>query len=233
MRRALALLAALMVLAAVPAVAQAPYQADFRFQLSGGSSWDDYGGTLDGGSWFQVFCVQPFQYVYNNELYDDAWITPLNASDRSHILNGTGQKPGNSGYTNAPSQYLAAAQIARIMGTNGSGNWTTNDLKNIQYAIWSAMGFNVSNYSGYNQARVNYFTQLGASFGSVDPARWAVVTDLRRTRQEFIFALPDDPTATVPEPATMTLLATGLVGMAAAGRRKRRQAQAEGDQPTS
>ena len=35
--------------------------------------------------------------------------------------------------------------------------------------------------------------------------------------------IPDGPQETVPEPATMTLLATGLVGMAAARRKRNKQ----------
>ena len=39
--------------------------------------------------------------------------------------------------------------------------------------------------------------------------------------QEFITYDPSRPQETVPEPATMTLLATGLAGMAAARRRRK------------
>jgi hypothetical protein len=197
--------------AVVAAPASAQFQVDFEF-LGAGSGFDQYSGSINGGSAIQVFCVDPTKNVTNGQDYDGAWVTPMSSGNSSKTQN----------YTNTwNAQYLEAAQIASFMlGGDAPGGFTANDY---QAAIWTAMGFTSGQIGGiYNAANVAAIRTAAAGI-TIFPNQWLVITDASKRYQEFIYNDPSRPQETVPEPATMTLLATGLAGMAAA-RRRRKQA---------
>jgi hypothetical protein len=210
-RRALSALALTAVLAA-PAVAQSPYQVDFQF-FNGGSAtdYDQYTGTINGGDLFQVFCVDPTRHVVDGQVYSNAWVTPMSASNSSHV---------QAEFSVWNAQYLEAARIATFMtGVPNAGDPSLvhAQVLDYQHAIWTAMG-----YAGYDSPTVAAIRAAAASV-EVFPNQWLVITSERKGYQEFITFDGDRPQETVPEPATMTLLATGLAGMAAAKRRRNRK----------
>ncbi len=216
LRRTLSSLA-LAAVVAVPAAAQSPWQVDAKFHNYGSATaYDRYSANIDGKI-FQVFCVNPELLVNDNELYADAWVTPFSASNDSHVINPN----GNDWLGN----YTLAAQVASEFlfnfnyQTAGLG-LATKELLNRQYAVWQAMGFNVSGRDQYDATRVGQILAAAAANAVVYPNQWLVLTNAQKNRQEFIYFDPSRPQETVPEPATMTLLATGLAGMAAARRRR-------------
>lgn len=200
---------ALAAVMAVPAAAQT--QIDFQMTSFGGG-FDQYTGSINGAPSVQVFCVDPTKFVSLNQVYTGAWMTPMSSGNPSKTQN----------YTNTwNAQYTEAAQIATfVLGGDAPGGYSANDY---QAAIWTAMGFTPAQIGGiYNAGNVSAI-RTAASGINIFPNQWLVITDAAKLYQEFITFDPDRPQEVVPEPATMTLLATGLAGMAAA-RRRRKQA---------
>jgi hypothetical protein len=206
---------ALAAVVATPASAQ--FQVDFVWTGAGATSYADYTGTINGGPEIQVFCVDPTKFVYaptgvHADDYTGAWVTPMSSGNPARTQN----------YSNTwNTQYLEAARIASFMLQPLQAlPYSTDDY---QAAIWTAMGFVPAQITvPYNAANVAAIRTAAAGV-EIFPNQWLVITDAAKQYQEFITFDPDRPQETVPEPATMTLLATGLAGMAAA-RRRRKQA---------
>lgn len=215
LRRAISTLALTAVLAA-PATAQVP-SGPFPFEFAGAAGqYDDWSGSFNGGStFFQVFCVDFLDEVGHPSDAYDVWVTPYGAADMSFIDQDAG----------AWANYRQAAQLASIMiGGAPAGA----DKLQIQQAIWYAMGFNPSGAffneydTWYNGNGLDAQYTRGADIVISDDDWYVINGEFGgEMRQELIAFRADPPQETVPEPATMTLLATGLAGMAAARRRRK------------
>ena len=169
---------------------------------------------------FQIFCVDETHFFHNNDQYQ-VWVTPMSASDFSHTRLGAG----------SGALYFEAANIASNMQfayPGGPDNATTD---NLEYSIWKVLGYPTPPVatedptSDYNAATVNSDIATFGSGQGIFANQWLVITALNlRTndKQEFIYNGPGRPQQTVPEPGTMGLVATGLVGMMGAGMRRRK-----------
>ena len=170
---------------------------------------------------FQVWCVDPDHFIAVGEL-SNPWVTYLSGSDFSKTRIGD------------QTEYLEAAYLANQLfgATINSGD------ENLEYAMWELLGYttitdpgcnggvansSISTCNGYNAGTVSSdMTNAANNYTTLTYNQWSVITG--SNEQELLyFHEQGPPTNIVPEPATMSLLAMGLVGLAGASRKRRKR----------
>jgi hypothetical protein len=169
------------------------------------------------GTTFMIFCVDQSNNAPPIGTQYNVWVTGIAASNAGLIATNT--RLGLNGVANAYDRYWRAAWIVSDFTTAGSlsgGSYTSEEY---QWAVWA-----ITNNNAYlpGNAGALVSAALAATVDATGFGDWGVITNTRTPNyQEFIYFQPGGGLEIVPEPATMTLLATGLAGMAAANRRRR------------
>jgi hypothetical protein len=201
-----------------------------------------YTGTVDNGSSLRFNCVDYFHEVTVGETWQatttnlGAIVNAANANDMTTLnaLLSNTREGLNYPLLTAVQVYQQAALLTTMYGANPGADPTRSSA--IQTAIWAITTNNLNpafptsqwigtgsateNTTGYwiNYALNNYQTQAAGFYDQFN-----ILTDLDRGlngNQEFIYS--------TPEPATVALMATGLLGLAGYGMRRRRKNALDG-----
>lgn len=207
-RSTFALIAILALGFAQPAVGQA--QVKFKFKSGGpvasnGVRVGPYQAqalSLPGQPVMDIYCVDFLHGIRGGTVWD------ANMSQMSGDLSNT--RFGNA----FRSRYQKAAWLSMQFSNTDEAEWG-----GLHSAIWNIM---TPGHPGWGAGEQSYWFGLAeANYESVDLSQWSVVTDVRAIGmqggvQEFI-----TPNVVTPEPITLTLLGSGLLGIGAMRRRRR------------
>lgn len=240
MKRTLFAAAAVALLSAPLAAQDAQFKvpANYqKFQTQGVFTADtDPGHVLPVNTPFQIFCVWK-----DGSTNDITQVYPVNVTSILPTTTSSEWDDTQWWTGSSASTYLKYYRLAWVVENWFiSGQPSPNTENNWQWALW-AIGAGKTTLSDC-QAFMGVY-QCSQSFGIISNAmaqtgtnplitNWYVISDANSSCgryhtvdcQEFIYYDPGSPpTELVPEPATMSLLAMGLAGMAGANARRRRK----------
>lgn len=189
----------------------------------GGVVVGPYFGQFKNGPTVDITCVDWYNRASSS--YYKAWLTKLDGSEPlTYTRFGA--------LANALDRYQRAAYLASWFAAPGI---SASDTKEIHKSIWALFSPNRSGQAGGAPApSTNYWLDLAqANYRSFDYSNVYVITGVKWDRRRGDWKVDDEqefltgsPESVAPEPASMALLGTGLAGVAAARRRKKKE-QAE------